>query len=77
VAQQRETGAGKPDTGVALMAEPGNAADLADGIRMLVDNPAWAAGLGRRARELALSRYTWRHHVHAIIAQARKENILA
>jgi glycosyltransferase involved in cell wall biosynthesis len=77
VAQQRETGAGKPDTGVALMAEPGNAADLADGIRMLVDDPAWAAGLGRRARELALSRYTWRHHVHAIIAQARKENILA
>jgi hypothetical protein len=44
---------------------------------MLVDDPDWAAGLGRRARELALSRYTWRHHVHAIIAQARKENILA
>jgi len=40
---------------------------LASGIGFLVDHPEWRDMLGRNARDLALQRYTWDHHVSAII----------
>lgn len=52
----------------ALLAEPGDPAELADGIRLLGDHPRWRRRLGRQARQEALSRYTWTHHVDSILA---------
>jgi len=59
------------DSRLAFLATPGSIRELIQGVRFLVDRPAWRAHLGRRARELALARYTWRHHVDAILAAAR------
>ena len=53
----------------AVLSEPGNANDLALAIRWVVENAEWRQGAGERARELALSRFTWDRHV-AIILKA-------
>jgi len=60
---------------VGLLATPGDPAELAKGIRFLVDHPDCRRGLGKRARALALSKFTWQHHVRAIIDQARNQEI--
>jgi glycosyltransferase involved in cell wall biosynthesis len=59
------------DSRLAVLATPGSIHEFIQGVRFLVDRPAWRAHLGRSARELALARYTWRHHVDAILAAAR------
>ena len=65
-------GNAKPREGaVALLTEPGNVQKLAQGIQFLVDNQSWRLKIGKNARQLALSRYTWRHHVTEIIDRAR------
>ncbi|HUQ95543.1 MAG TPA: glycosyltransferase family 4 protein [Bryobacteraceae bacterium] len=69
---------GEPKAGsVALLAAPGSADDLVFGIRYLVDHPTWRQELGNRARELALGRYTWQHHVRSILDGARRLMLLA
>lgn len=60
------TPAGADD--VAILATPGNAAELVAGLRFAVERGDWRAALGRAARRRALERYTWRHHVDAILA---------
>lgn len=51
----------------AILVPPGDSDALAEGIAFLVEHPAWRATLGRNARELALRRFTWDHHVAAIL----------
>lgn len=53
---------------LALLSQPGSVLQHADGIRFLVDHQNWRERLGRNARREALNRYTWRHHVQAILA---------
>lgn len=60
---------------LALLVPPGDEDALERGIRFLVEQPAWRTRLGAAAREEALARYTWRHHVDAILqglARAQK-----
>lgn len=52
---------------LAVLAEPGSVDQLTRAIRFLVDHPAWRGALGANARAEALSRYTWAHHVDAIL----------
>lgn len=56
-----------PPDAVALLAAPGNEDELAAGIRLLADRPAWRETLGANARRLATERYTWDAHVRAIL----------
>ncbi len=54
---------------MAVLAPPGDVDALIDGLRFLVERPGWRAQLGRNARTEALSHYTWKHHVDAIITR--------
>ena len=53
--------------GLAVLCEPGDRGDLKRALRLLVERPEVRASLGRRAREEALSKYLWQHHVRAIL----------
>ena len=61
---------------VALLVEPGSVEALAKGLRFIIDRPDWRAVIGANARTLALSRYTWRHHVQAIVDRANALGLL-
>jgi glycosyltransferase involved in cell wall biosynthesis len=50
----------------AVMTEPGSVDDLVTAILALADDAELARTIGANARERALGRYTWRHHVAAI-----------
>ncbi len=65
---------GSPPNGVApaILTTPGSAAEIVAGLKFLLDNPNWALALGRNARRLALDKYTWRHHVSAILDRAKE-----
>lgn len=52
---------------LALLYEPGNLEGLIRGIRFLVERKDWQSHLGSNARQRALDKYTWRHHVQAIL----------
>jgi len=54
--------------GLAVLVRPGDAADLARGLREVAESPTRRAELGARARARVLERYTWRHHVDAVLA---------
>jgi len=56
------------DGAVAVLVPPGDVDRLIEGIELLAGDRALRDALGRNARHLALSRYTWRHHVAAILA---------
>ena len=58
---------GDDSSATAILVPPGDADALASGIEFLVDRPACRGILGRNARQLALRRYTWDHHVAAIL----------
>jgi glycosyltransferase involved in cell wall biosynthesis len=64
------------DRSIALLAKPGSAEDVAAGLKYLAENPGWRAEIGRRARALAIGRYTWQHHVGAILDSARRLDLL-
>lgn len=55
------------DLSRSILTTPGSREELEAGIRFLASHPQWRAHLGRRAREAALSNYTWGHHVRAIL----------
>jgi glycosyltransferase involved in cell wall biosynthesis len=57
----------------AVLTEPGSAAQLAAGIRFLVDRPDWRTHVGENGRIRVLERYTWTHHVDAILAAVRSQ----
>jgi glycosyltransferase involved in cell wall biosynthesis len=52
---------------LAVVAEPGSVEELVSGLRFLVERADWRRTLGSNARREALARYTWRHHVRAIL----------
>ncbi len=60
---------GPDDERLAVLVRPGDADELARGIRFLADRPAWRAALGARARSEALARYTHRHQVDAVLTR--------
>lgn len=60
----------------ALLATPGSSADIVDGLRFLAGDLEWRQTLGRSARALALAKYTWRHHVEAILDGARANGLI-
>jgi glycosyltransferase involved in cell wall biosynthesis len=49
------------------LCEPGNIAQLGGALRFVVDSQPWRATLGANARSEVLSRFTWAHHVSAIL----------
>lgn len=51
----------------AVLVEPGSVESLTRAIRSLAADPERRAALGRTARERVLARYTWHHHVRAIL----------
>jgi glycosyltransferase involved in cell wall biosynthesis len=53
--------------GAAVLVEPGSVESLVRALRELADDPERRATLGRTARERVLARYTWHHHVRAIL----------
>lgn len=59
---------GLSDGPLAVLAPPGDEAALERGLRFLAARPDWRARLGAAARREVLARYTWRHHVDAILA---------
>lgn len=52
---------------LAVLVPPADEDGIIRGVRFLVEQPVWRETLGRNARREALSRYTWRHHVQAIL----------
>lgn len=62
---------------VGVLCKPGSVNQLIEGIRFCVENPDWRTRLGANARARALTRYTWQHHVDAILKgldRVREEN---
>jgi glycosyltransferase involved in cell wall biosynthesis len=57
---------------VAVLCHPGDIGQLVAGIRFLVHDAQWRATLGANARREALGKYTWGHHVGAILAAAER-----
>lgn len=53
--------------GLGVLVRPGDAVDLARGVRELADDPDLRERLGARARDRALKRYTWRQHAQTIL----------
>jgi hypothetical protein len=60
----------------ALLARPGDPAQIVQGLKFLVENPDRRHALGTNARRLALERYTWRHHVRAILDRTRELGLI-
>lgn len=70
-------GRGNVDTGqaeraLAVLTPPGDIPALSEGIALLARDIGLRRQLGANAREIALSRYTWKHHVEAILAGLKK-----
>lgn len=62
------TGDPTPDESkLAVLFDPGDLPRLIDGVKFAVDRPSWRTTLGRNARTEVLSKYTWPHHVGAIL----------
>jgi glycosyltransferase involved in cell wall biosynthesis len=57
----------RPASAVAVLVPPGEQEALIEGIKLLASHPEVRTTLGRNARELALGKYTWRHHTQAIL----------
>jgi glycosyltransferase involved in cell wall biosynthesis len=55
------------DSALAVLMTPGSVEDVVAGLRFLVERPEWRAKLGGNARASALGRFTWDHHVEAIL----------
>jgi glycosyltransferase involved in cell wall biosynthesis len=52
---------------VGVLCKPGSVNQLVEGICFCVENPEWRLKLGANTRARALARYTWQHHVDAIL----------
>ena len=55
----------------AQMVRPGSVESLADGLRVLIDDPVRREQLGAEARRLAVERHTWREHTARIVRALR------
>jgi len=56
---------------MAVLVRPDDEKELIAGIRFLVERPDWCRHLGANARREVLARYTWDHHVGAIVEGLR------
>ncbi|MGH7146792.1 MAG: glycosyltransferase family 4 protein [Nitrospiraceae bacterium] len=56
---------------LAVLVRPDDEKELITGIRFLVEHPDWRRHLGVNARREVLARYTWDHHVSAILEGLR------
>ena len=54
-------------TPLAVLTPPGDVTGLVKSLMFLVDRPRWRSVLAGNARAEALSKYTWTHHVEAIV----------
>ena len=61
-------GAAASQGAVAVLVPPGDETALMEAMLWLAAQPERRAALGENARRLALERYTWSHHVAAILA---------
>lgn len=52
---------------LAVLYNPGDLPALISGIRFLVERKDWRSHLGSNARSRVLEKYTWNHHVRAIL----------
>lgn len=57
---------------VAVLTAPGDVAALSQGIALLMRDSQLRRHLGQNARAVALARYTWQHHVEAILEGLRR-----
>jgi len=65
------TAPAEDDPSVAVLAEPGSIHDVVTGLRFLVEREDWRRRLGTNARARVLERYTWSHHVGAIMERIK------
>jgi glycosyltransferase involved in cell wall biosynthesis len=63
-----EVDATDAERALAVLVPPGDVSALSEGIALLVRDLDLRRTLGENARSVALSRYTWKHHVEAILA---------
>ena len=56
----------------AWLVKPGDAADLANGLRMLIDNEPLRQRMGSAAREAVVANYTWKEHTRRTLDAVRK-----
>jgi glycosyltransferase involved in cell wall biosynthesis len=63
---ERANTSGNPKP-LAELFEPGNSASFIDALKRVVENPARAREMARRARQEALRHYTWSDHVTRIL----------
>lgn len=56
----------------AILTEPGSVAEIIRSIFFLSERPDFRQALGANARRLALEKYTWRHHVLAIVERMQQ-----
>jgi len=54
---------------LAVLTDPGSEEELVAALRFIVCEPQWRAVLGRNARAVVLSRYTWKHHVDSFLSR--------
>jgi glycosyltransferase involved in cell wall biosynthesis len=60
----------------AVLARPGSVEDIVAGLEFLASRPEWRNALGVNARRRALAKYTWQHHVGAILKRARQLDLV-
>lgn len=60
------------ETRVAILTPPGDVLELSRCIRFLVEHAEWRKVLGGNARKEVLSKYTWAHHVQAILKKLER-----
>ena len=58
---------GHAEERLGILIRPGSQDELREGIRFLVERPDWRSRLGSNARRRVLDRFTWKHHVAAIL----------
>jgi len=59
---------GPRESRLAVLSAPGDVDALIRSVRFAVDRPAWRRALARNARAEAMAKYTWAHHVDAVLA---------
>jgi len=59
---------------VAVLVRPGNDDDLGKALRFLVERKDWRNSLGSNARSRALAKFTWSHHVEAILGAIQRQS---
>jgi glycosyltransferase involved in cell wall biosynthesis len=69
----RELEAGTTDA-VAVVVTPGDVDELMAGVRLTVERPELRRRIAANARRLALGRYTWAHHVDAILSRVSRSS---